>query len=93
MVALTLSHEGAMLVARDEAWAADAVQVEIKSSVGAGDSFLGGLLFALCKDKPLDEALRYGAAAGAAALLSAGTSLASREDTERLLQQVKVEPI
>lgn len=93
MVALTLSHEGAMLISRDVAWAAEAVQVEIKSSVGAGDSFLGGLLFALCKDRSLDEALRYGAAAGAAALLSAGTSLASREDTERLLQQVKVEPI
>jgi 6-phosphofructokinase 2 len=91
IVALTLSEEGALVVARGETWAAAPLQVETKSSVGAGDSFLGGMLFALSKEASLDDALRYGAAAGAAALLTPGTELCRREDVERLLPQAKLE--
>jgi 6-phosphofructokinase 2 len=90
MVALTLSAEGALLVTRERAWAAEALQFEVVSSVGAGDSFLGAMLYALAASLSLEDALRYGVAAGAAALLTPGTELCRREDVERLLGDVRI---
>ncbi|MGZ5917966.1 MAG: 1-phosphofructokinase family hexose kinase, partial [Methyloceanibacter sp.] len=91
-VALTLGERGALLVARDEAWFAEGLPVKPVSSVGAGDSFLGAMVWALNSSHSLPEALRYGIAAGSAAVLAPGTGLCSEDDLERLLAEVKVEP-
>jgi 6-phosphofructokinase 2 len=68
-------------------------QVEVLSTVGAGDSTVAGLLLKLAEGKPLSEACRYAAAAGTAAVLTSGTELCHRGDVERLFPQVKVEEI
>lgn len=93
MVALTLAHRGALLVTREGSWFAEAVPVELLSAVGAGDSFLGAFVWALCSQRGFAEALRYGVAAGSAALLTPATGLCRRDDIERLLGDVKVEAI
>jgi 6-phosphofructokinase 2 len=90
-VALTLGAEGAMLVGREVALFAPAVPVEVKSSVGAGDSFLGALVGRFAEGKPVEEAFRAAVAAGSAALLSPGTTLCHREDVERLTPLVRIE--
>ena len=91
-VALTLGERGALLVTRDEAWFAEGLPVKPVSSVGAGDSFLGAMVWALNSSHSLPEALRYGIAAGSAAVLAPGTGLCSKDDVKRLLAEVKVEP-
>lgn len=93
LIALTLSAEGALLVSAQEAWASTALRVPVKSSVGAGDSFLGGLICAIACGETLSEGLRWGAAAGAAALLNPGTELCKREDFEHLLPQVRISAV
>jgi 6-phosphofructokinase 2 len=47
MVALTLGADGALLVTAERAWRALPLAIEAVSTVGAGDSFLGGLVAAL----------------------------------------------
>jgi len=91
-VALTLGREGALLVTADRAWRAGPMPLQAVSAVGAGDSFLGGMVWALAAKKPLEEAFRYGVAAGAAAVLAEGTELSRPEDVRRLLGQVSIEP-
>ncbi len=56
-------------------------------SVAAGDAFNGGLAVALFEDKPLEEAVRWGAAAGAIACTRKGAipSMPHREELESLL--------
>jgi len=93
VVALTLGGEGALLITRDQVWRAQALPVKVVSTVGAGDSFLGGLIWSLVSDHDLKDAFRYANAAGSAALLSPGTALCRWEDTERLYRQVTVETI
>lgn len=93
MVALTLGADGALLVTASEAWRAHPLPVRLASSVGAGDSFLGAMIWALSERHGLEEALRYAAAAGAAALLAHGTELSSTADVRRLLAEVVVEPV
>jgi 6-phosphofructokinase 2 len=62
--------------------------VRVRSSVGAGDSMVGGIVLALAQGRPLGEAVRFGVAAGAAAVMNPGTELCRREDAERLYNRV-----
>lgn len=90
VVALTLGHLGALLVTRDAMWSAPPLDIPVASAVGAGDSFVGGLVWALQQGQPLAQAFSWGIAAGSATLLSAGTALCRPEDVRRLQTQVRV---
>lgn len=91
LVALTLGAEGALLVAADRAWRAAALPILPISSVGAGDSFLGGMVQALAAGQTLEDAFRQGVAAGSAALLAPGTSLCDAVEVRRLSPTVEIE--
>ena len=93
VLALSLGAEGALLVTGDEAWSSPGLPVEPVSSVGAGDSFVGGFLWALNRELGLVEGFRHAMAAGTAALLSPGTELCRRDDVFRLLDQVSATPV
>ena len=81
---VSLGAEGALLATPEGVRRLPAVRVAALSSIGAGDSMLAGILVALVRNWPLVEAVRFGMAAGAAALLRPGTELCRREDAERL---------
>ena len=93
VVALTLGDKGALLVTRDQAWRAQALPIKPVSAVGAGDSFLGGMVWSLVSGHSLVAAFRYGNAAGSAAVLAPGTELCRPEDVERLHGQVTMQTI
>jgi 6-phosphofructokinase 2 len=90
MVALSLGGDGALLVTRQGSWRASALQVPVVSTVGAGDSFLAGLVWALDREPDPAKAFGTAMAAGAAALLAPGTALCQPEDVHRLRAQVQV---
>lgn len=90
IVALTLGAEGALLVTADQALAAPALPVKAVSTIGAGDSFLGALLWAMNRDLPLAASLQHAAAAGAAALMSPGAGLCRRDEVLALAERVAV---
>jgi 6-phosphofructokinase 2 len=89
-VALTLGEDGALLVTAEHAWRAQPMAIEVVSAVGAGDSFLGGMVSALAAGKPLEEAFRVAVAAGCAAVLTPGNELCREQDVKRLLPEVKI---
>jgi 6-phosphofructokinase 2 len=86
IVVLSLGEQGALLATAEECERFAAVPVEASSTVGAGDSMLAGIVLGLSRGLPLREAVRFGLAAGAAALLGSGTELCRRSDVERLYQ-------
>jgi len=91
VVALTLGEQGALLVTDKGGWRARPLAVESVSQVGAGDSFLGGMIWALASGCALEVAFKYGVAAGSAAVLSPGTELCQASDVRRLVEQVCIE--
>lgn len=93
IVALTLGDQGALLVTAERAWRALPLQIEAVSTVGAGDSFLGGLVAALASGKPLDQAFQVAVAAASAAITMQGTGLCQLQDVQRLLPEVKIKEI
>jgi len=88
VIVVSMAGRGAMLVTRDEEITAIPPRVEVKSTVGAGDSMVAGIVLALSQGKSLKEALHYGVASGTAATLHPGTELCSKEDTERLFTMI-----
>ncbi len=84
LVLVSLGRGGAMLVRADGCSRFVSPSVPAKSKVGAGDSMVGGVITALDQGRPIDDAVRLGVAAGAAAVMSEGTELCRREDVERL---------
>jgi 6-phosphofructokinase 2 len=90
IVAVSMGHEGALLVQAGHVLALPAIPVEVRSAVGAGDSFVGGMTHGLAMGRPIDEAFRLGIAAGTAAVLTPGTDLCHRRDVERLAATIGV---
>lgn len=88
IVVVSMAEKGAMLVTGDLVKKIVPPKVEIKSTVGAGDSMVAGLVYAISQGKDLETALKYGVAAGTAATLHPGTELCDKEDTELLLAQI-----
>ncbi|SDD81804.1 6-phosphofructokinase 2 [Cupriavidus sp. YR651] len=88
MVALTLGDQGALLVTADATLRAPALPTPVASSIGAGDSFLAAMVWALNRGADRQEAFHYGVAAASAALLSAGTGLCQRADVDRRYQEI-----
>lgn len=86
-IALTLGDQGALLTAKNLQVRAAPIPAKVVSTVGAGDSFLGGLIYALARGRGLEEAFHYGLAAGTAAVLTPGTELCRKEDVERLFRE------
>jgi 6-phosphofructokinase 2 len=88
LVAVTMGHEGALLAYKGGTKFLPALPIEAKSAVGAGDSFVAGMVYALsCGKDPL-EAFRFGVASGAAAVLRPGTDLARPADIERMAAMI-----
>lgn len=83
-VALTLGARGALFATKDDVVSLPALPVDVVSAVGAGDSFLAALIWALDHDASSIEALRYAIAAGAAAVRNPGTALCDASDVVRL---------
>ena len=84
VVVVSLGDRGALLVTAEGVERFAAIPVEARGSVGAGDSMLAGIVLSLCGGLELGEAIRFGMAAAAAALLGSGTELCRRIDVERL---------
>ena len=93
VVALSLGHLGALLVTRDQALRSQALPIEPVSAVGAGDSFLGAMIFSLAKGKSLTDAFRLGMAAGSSALVNEGTDLCRPADAYRLYATATIESV
>jgi 6-phosphofructokinase 2 len=89
IVVVSLGSLGAMLITRDKTFRIPAPSVKIKSTVGAGDSMVAGMVWCISKKKGLYEALQYGVACGTAATLNNGTGLCKAEDVSRLYNQIK----
>jgi 6-phosphofructokinase 2 len=88
LVAVTLGHEGAILASKEGAVRKAVPQVEVRSAVGAGDSFVAGMTYGLATGLSPREAFVLGMAAGTAAVLTPGTELCKRADVERLRLEI-----
>ena len=89
VIVCSLGAVGAMLITKDITKTILAPKVISKSTVGAGDSMVGGIVYYLSKGENLEDAIKYGVACGSAATLNPGTELCKKADADRLYQLLK----
>ncbi len=90
LVAASMGGDGALLVSKDFAYHAKPPQVQTGSAVGAGDSFLAGLLAKLAENLEPKAALRFAIACGSATATVPGSQLGNLELIQSLEPQVEV---
>ncbi len=89
-VLLSMGADGAVAATPAGKFYASPVPITPKSTIGSGDSMLGGLLAAFERGMQWQEALLWASAAGAATATTDGTEIARRSVVERLVAQAKV---
>jgi 6-phosphofructokinase 2 len=93
VLVISMGNKGAMLVTKSSIKKVVPPPVEIKSTVGAGDSMVAGIVYSLSLGRNLETALQYGVASGTAATMHPGTELCSKEETERLFALIQKEQL
>ncbi len=87
---VTCGEEGIILVTKEKSWRAFGPrQVEVNGT-GAGEAVSAMIPWRLSLGEPWPEALRWGAAAGSATVLTRGSSECHPVDVHRLLPDIRV---
>jgi 6-phosphofructokinase 2 len=84
VVALTMAAAGALVVTADGALRLPPAAIKVQSTVGAGDSFLGGFVLRLAQGNDVATAFRTAVASGSATAMLPGTELCHSEDVHAL---------
>ncbi|OGI04871.1 MAG: 1-phosphofructokinase [Candidatus Melainabacteria bacterium GWF2_32_7] len=92
-VVVSLAKDGAIFVNENKIIHALAPNVEVKSKVGAGDSMVAGLIYAMHRNMSEEDTIIYGIAFGTAAVLTPGTELAYKSDVEKLRGNIEIASI
>ena len=90
IIVVSLGADGAMLVTKHESHTIKPPKVRVKSTIGAGDSMVAGIVFGLSNNLSLKECLQYGIACGTATTMNLGSALCEKKDVLKLLKKIKL---
>lgn len=92
---VSLGGDGALLVTENgESLWSPALDVPVRSTVGAGDAMVGGVLYGYeVSGGNMREAFRCGVAAGNASVMTEGTQLIIPDDFHRLLDMITLQEV
>ncbi len=88
VVVVSLGAGGALLVTDSESEHLRTPTVPIRSKLGAGDSMVAGMVVRLIQGEEIRDAVMYGIAAGAATVMTPGTDLCSKKNTDKLYERL-----
>jgi 6-phosphofructokinase 2 len=88
IIVISMGASGTFLITSDIVEHIHSPLVPINSRIGAGDCMVAGITLKLAKYKPIKEAIKYGVAAGTAAVITPGTELCRKKDVERLFKNM-----
>lgn len=92
-VIVSMGKYGAVFTDGQDTYFSPPLQVDVRSTVGAGDAMVGGVLMGLDRGETFRDSLRYGVAAGAASVMTEGTQLIQVADFEALLPKVTLQDL
>ena len=88
ILVVSLGGAGAFMASKEGIIHVAAPPVEKKSTVGAGDSMVAGMVLSLSRGNSLTNVLKFGVACGTAATMNSGTELCKKDDVDRLYEQL-----
>jgi 1-phosphofructokinase len=90
-VLISLGAEGAVGVAGKEALFAPPPSVQVRSTMGAGDTMVAAMAYAAVEGLPFRQAFRMAVAASAATVAMEGSKVADLAAVQELIPQVRLE--
>lgn len=93
LVAVSMGADGAYMTNGELAYTAPALDVPVRSTVGAGDSMVAGMLLALERGLSLADVFRYGMAAGTSSVTTVGTGLIDNMLFEEFIDKIDVRQV
>ena len=87
-VVVSLGKEGAFMAHKNGIEYVTAPEISVKSTIGAGDSMVAGLIYAITQNETPKNILRWGVACGVSATLSEGSDLAHKENIEKIVKML-----
>ena len=88
VLVVSLGAKGALLATKNLMEHIPAPTVLQKSTIGAGDSMVAGMIVSLLQGKTYSEMVKYGVACGTAATMHEGTQLCNKNDADNLYKWV-----
>lgn len=79
VVVVSMGEKGALFLNKQSAILAEGLAVDVKSTVGAGDSMVAALAYALDREEKFEKAVTLAVAAGTANVMTYGTEPSSYE--------------
>lgn len=92
-VLVTLGKDGSIYVSKDEVYKVSIPSVDVKGTVGAGDSYVAGYAIALQQKLPVVERLKYASAVSIASCLQPGSAPGKQNDVNDVLKNITVDKI
>ncbi|HGN1755019.1 TPA: 1-phosphofructokinase [Proteus mirabilis] len=92
-VVISLGEQGAMWVNASGAWMAKPPKCDVVSTVGAGDSMVGGLIYGLMMRQTSEHTLRLATAISALAVSQTNVGITDREQLARMMTKVELTPL
>ncbi len=92
-VVVSMGKHGSMFLRGEEKYFCDSVDVEVHSTVGAGDAMVAGLAFALEKGLSFEDTIKLSVATSAGAVTTIGTKPPSKELVDQLIEKVVINKI
>lgn len=92
-VLVSMGADGSILVTADQALFASPLSVDVKGTVGAGDSMLAGFIYGLSQGCDIKAALSWATACGALAVCREGTQAFAKDDAEKFAAMVSISDI
>lgn len=89
-VVISLGSEGSIFISRDKVAKVSGIKVEVKSTVGAGDSMVAALAIAVENKYSFEEAMKLACATSTANVMTEGTQTGRIEDIENLKKQITI---
>jgi 6-phosphofructokinase 2 len=92
-IVVSLGAKGVVAISGTDVYYATPPKIKVGSSIGAGDSLVAGITFALSEHRGIEEALILGVACGTASTLNPGIELCKKEDVDIIKKDVIIKRI
>ena len=89
-VIISLGHEGALFLTKEQSLRCPAISIEVHSTVGAGDALVAAFTYGMDKGEDFEDCAKLGIATSAGAVSTEGTKPPIRDKVDELIQLVKL---
>lgn len=90
LILVSMGDKGSLLITESASYQAEPIQVKVKSTVGAGDSMIAGMLYGIDHGLSTEETFAYAVACGTLAVTKEGTQSFSLEEVRDVLMKVHI---